>query len=246
MKKLFSVFVLLVMSLLLVACGPKEVTATGYGITHKIYVGVITLTVDKDGVVLDGEVDEYYLPYNAAVVTVTDPENLPDDVIVGVSHGTKYFAKYFSINGKLFVGTGSETGLPTYSYNGTDLLEWVAIEENAKAYVEGCDAGTVFVANAAGTKHATYATPNPDNNGKNEWKKSDTNYGGTNWNWAEQVAWFIDTIKGTKMNDTFSRITDEGADKGKWVAGDIVSSATMVDFPQYYAVAVRAYNTATK
>ena len=52
MKKLFAMLLVLALSFVLVACGPSEFTATGYGITHKSYVGVITLTVDKDGAVV--------------------------------------------------------------------------------------------------------------------------------------------------------------------------------------------------
>jgi len=241
MKKLFAILLVVSMSLVLVACGPSEFTATGYGITHKSYVGVITLTVDKDGKVLSAAADEYYLPYNTAVVEVADPLNAPMDVVLGNSHGVKYFAKYFSVNGTLFVATDNAEGLPVYAANGVSILDWVAEEANAKAYVDGVLAGTVFIADEAGAKSTVYATPSADNAGVNEWTKSGTNYGGDNWNWAEQIAAFSTSLVGTTMDGNFAQ--DE-ADK-LWVVNDVKTSATMVDFAQYYAVAQRAYATAT-
>lgn len=239
MKKVLALVSVLVLSLALVACAPKEVTATGYGITHKSYVGVITLTV-KDNKVVSGQVDEYYLPYTVAVVQVADTANVPADVVVGDSHGVKYFAKYFSVNGTLFTATDNPEGLPVYEANGTSLLDWVADEANAQAYVEGVLAGTVYVADETGAKNAVYPTPNPDNNGVNEWTKSGTNYGGDNWNWAEQVVAFADALVGTAVDGT----PVQGEDKF-WVVDDVKTGATMIDFEQYYAVAQRAFAKAT-
>ncbi|MEI7668358.1 MAG: hypothetical protein WCI62_05145 [Erysipelotrichaceae bacterium] len=236
MKKLFALLLVVSLSLGLVACAKGDTAATGYGITHKIYVGVVTLTVDKDGKVLSGTADEYYLPFNTAVVEVTDTANVPTDVIIGNSHGVKYFAKYFSVNGTLFVASDNETGLPVYLANGVSLIAWVAEDVNAKAYVDGIIAGTVFIADENGAKSTKYATPAAD-----KWTKSTTNYGGTDWNWAEQVAQFTTSLVGTTMDGNFGL----GADK-IWVVNDVKTGASMVDFAQYYFVAQRAYIKATK
>lgn len=235
MKKLLAVLTVLALSFALVACAAKEVTATGYGITHKSYVGAITLTV-KDGKVLSGSVEEYYLPYNVAIVEVADPANVPTDVVVGDSHGVKYFAKYFSVNGTLFTATDNPTGLPAYEANGTTLLEWVADEANAKAYVEGIAAGTVYVADETGAKNAVYPTPATTA----DWTKTGTNYGGDRWNWAEQVVAFADSLVGTAVDATPVKGEDNF-----WVVGDVKTGATMVDFEEYYAVAKRAFANAT-
>jgi hypothetical protein len=236
MKKLFALLLVVSISLGLVACAKGNTTATGYGITHKIYVGVVTLTVDKDGKVLSGTADEYYLPFNTAVVEVTDTANVPTDVVIGDSHGVKYFAKYFSINGTLFVATDNPTGLPVYLAKGVNLLAWVAEDVNAKAYVDGVLAGTVFIADENGAKSTKYATPSAD-----KWTKSATNYGGTDWNWAEQITQFTTSLVGTTMDGNIAK----GDDK-IWIVNDVKSGASMVDFAQYYFVAQRAYAKATK
>lgn len=241
MKKLFAMLLVLALSFVLVACGPSEFTATGYGITHKSYVGVITLTVDKDGAVISASADEYYLPYNVAIVAVEDPAAVPADVVMGDSHGVKYFAKYFSVNGTLFTATDNAEGLPVYAdANGVSLLDWVADEANAKAYVDGVLASTVFIADETGALSTVYPTPSADNAGVNEWTKSATNYGGDNWNWSEQIVAFADALVGTTMDSTLAQDAD-----GFWLVDDVKSGATMVDFAQYYAVAQRAYATAT-
>lgn len=238
MKKLFAILVVAVLAVTLVACGPSEVTATGYGITHKSYVGEVVMTVDKDGKVVSASVEEYYLPYNFAVVAVEEGAEVPTDVVIGNSHGVKYFAKYVSINGVLFTAADNAEGLPVYTgADGSELLAWVADEANAKAYVDGIKAATVFVADETGAQHATYATPAS----VELFTKTGTNYGGDNWNWAEQVAAFATALVGTTMNGTAT----QNADTGVWSLDDVETGTTMVDFEQYYAVAQRAYATAT-
>ncbi|BCR36000.1 hypothetical protein [Mariniplasma anaerobium] len=239
MKKLVTVLAVLVMGLLLVSCGPKEATATGYGIAHQIYVGEVELTIDADGVVTAAAIEEYYLPFNAAVIET--PAEGATDVVLGNSHGVKSFAKYFKVGDVLFTATEGAreddvvVGMPTYAAaDGTDLLDWVAIEANAKLYVEGTQDGTVFIANADGTKHATYPTPEGD-----QWTKSGTGYGGDRWDWAGQMAEITSVLVGSKVSATYTMNDD-----GMWVVDTVVSGATLVDFDQYYKVAMRAYANA--
>lgn len=241
MKKLFAIFAMLFLSLALVACGAKEATASGYGITHKIYVGVVELTVDKDGEVLSGSIEEYYLPFNAAKLGDVADYADADDVVFGNSHGDAAFAKYFKVGDMLFTGESSAmaddayTGLPVYkNAAGDTLLEWVAVEANAKAYVEGTQDGSVFIANADGTKHATYATPEGD-----AWTKSATNYGGDYWDWSGQMDEVIESLVGTSLDGSY-----EQNDDGFWVVDGAVSGATLVDYAEYFDVAKRAYDNA--
>jgi len=231
MKKILSVITAVVFALVLVACGPSEVTATGYGITHEDYVGAVTLTVSKDGVVLSGSIEEYYLPFTASVLDAEPTETT--DYITGVSHGsTKFFAQYFSVNGLLFIGTSSDSGLPTFATAaGVDILTWVADEANAKAYVEGALAGTVFIANADGSESTAYTSPVGD-----EWTKSATGYGGTTFDWQGQMDAIVAALVGTTVDDTYVQNDDS-----YWVVGDVVSGATLTSFAEYYAVAQRAY-----
>lgn len=239
MKKIVTVFAVLVMGLVLVSCGPKEATATGYGIAHQSYVGEVVLTIDKDGVVTEASVEEYYLPFNAAVIET--PAEGATDVVLGNSHGVKSFAKYFKVGDVLFTATEGErtddvvTGMPTYTTaDGTDILDWAAIEANGKAYVEGTQDGTVFIANADGTKHATYPTPEGD-----QWTKSGTGYGGDRWDWTGQMAEIVNILVGSKVSATYTMNDDD-----TWVVDNVVTGATLVDFETYYKVAERAYANA--
>ena len=242
MKKLVLAITTLVFALVLVACSPKEATAKGYGIAHKIYVGEVTLTVNEDGEVVSGSIEEYYLPFNVAKLGSVTEYADATDVAFGNSHGEAAFAKYFSVNDMLFTAEDSEkgedgsyTGLPVYkNADGDTLLEWVTVEANAKAYVEGTQAGTVFIANADGTKHATYATPEGD-----KWTKTGTGYGNDSFVWADAMEGVIDSIVGTDMDVDY-----EKNDEGYWVVNDMVTGATLVDYAQYFAVAERAYDTA--
>jgi hypothetical protein len=230
MKKILFIFSIISLGFLLAACGPKEVTVMGYGIAHKTYVGTVELTVDKDEVVTSASIEEYFLPYNVAGVDT--PAEGATDVVEG-SKG--YFAKYFVVGELLFIGENNLEGNPVYTTtSGEELLAWVAIEENAKAYVEGTQDGTVFIANADGSKHETYLTPEGD-----QWTKTGTNYGNDSFVWSAQVAAIAEALVGTKVNDTYFQNGDN-----KWVVGDFVSGATLVDFAQYYAIAERAYNSA--
>ncbi len=234
MKKVFLVFSVLVLSLVLVACGPSEATATGYGITHQDYVGVVQVTVNKEGIITDASIEEYYLVYT--IGAVENPSDNATDIVTGLSHGNEVsYAKYFSVNGMLFTGQSSTTGLPEYkNADEIDLLDWVAVEANAKAYVEGTQAGTVFCADASGAKHATYAVTEGD-----QWTKSASGYGGDRWDWLGQMTEVELALIGTSLDDGYSQNSDN-----KWVVGDAVTGATLTDFPQYYEVAHRAYTNA--
>ena len=97
----------LVAALTLAACN-SEKKATAYGLVHGHYVGEITVEVASDGTVKTVSIEEWFLPYNWAKVTVTDTANVPADVLKVVSRSTSYYAKYVKIGDKLFTGAVSE------------------------------------------------------------------------------------------------------------------------------------------
>jgi hypothetical protein len=257
MKKLIAIFFVVLLALGLVACTEEQEPSyqygygVSYGLVHGHYVGVAKVVVDKDDKVVNVQFEEYYLPYNFAQVVVADLENIPADVLTVVgARGTSYFAKYVSVNGTLF--TGEVTGVSgsqgtKYSATGiADIEVWVETEANAKAYVEGCEAGTVFIANANGTK-SSYAQANA--NAKLGWTKSATGYWTYNTGqstlyplgWGGNMEAIAEALVGTTMNATEAQLTKPAT---TWNIGDIETGATLSDFVDYYLLAQVAYNNA--
>lgn len=229
MKKIFALFAVVLVALTLVACN-KDTTATGYGLVHGHYVGVADIKVDAEGVVKELTFEEYYLAYNAA--QVVEPTTERDDV---VQVGANFFAKYYNVDGKVFVSSGERKWVhPTHG----DLEEWVKVEANAKAYVEAVKAGKVFISKADGTKITDLTITG---NAATAMTKSESGYGGTRWDWAAAMTGLEEIIIGTKLDATYSQNDD-----GKWVVNGVVTGATLVDFADYYNLAKRAYTTATK
>lgn len=229
MRKFFTFFTIALIALSLSAC-KKETSATGYGLVYNHYVGVIDMTVDAKGVVSDIKIDEYYLAYNAA--QVVEPISPRDDV---VQVGTSFFAKYYNVDGKIFASSGERTWIhPTHG----DLEDWVKVEANAKAYVEAVKANKVFISKADGTKITDLTITG---NAKEFMTKSESGYGGTIWNWQGAINGVEEILKGTKMDSTYSLNDDK-----QWVVDGVVTSATLVDFANYFAIAKRAYDSATK
>ncbi|MDL2292106.1 hypothetical protein LJC17_00730 [Acholeplasma sp. OttesenSCG-928-E16] len=163
--------------------------------------------------------------------------------------GTKLYAKYVKVGDVLFTGsTGSSAtdGTPVYSASGiTDIEQWVKTPANAKAYAEACDSGNVFLATSAGAKHASYKTYYEFANnltGVSQFLKSTTGYGGTKWDWKDAMDKLEKLFKGSKMN--LNMADADTNDDGFWVIGDLTTDSTLVDFKDYYAVGLTAYNDA--
>lgn len=254
MKKLIAIFFVALLAFGLAACteDPEPSYSYGYGVSyglvHGHYVGVAKVVVDKDDKVVNVQFEEYFLPYNFAQIVLTDEQKatLPADALAVVgSRGTNYYSMYVSINGTLFTGTVSgESGAQSIKYAASgiaDIEVWVETEANAKAYVEGVEAGTVFIANANGTE-SSYAKANT--NAKIAWTKSASGY----WTnpasyplgWGGNMAAIAEALVGTTMDA-------EEADLVKtttWSIGDITTSATLSDFADYYFLAQVAYNNA--
>lgn len=218
----------------------------GYGLVHGHYVGVIDLTIDSNGYVIDIHVEEYFLPYSAAKVVIADPNDLPDDILsVTNSRGTTYYAKYFSVDGILFTGTViGDIFYQTIKYSAIDIEDieyWVQTEENAKRYVEAVDANLVFIANQDGTR-SNYEMA--DASAKVSMRKSETPY----WSgafyplgWAGNILAFETAVTGTKLDASLNSIIRD-SNTGYWSIGDLVTGSTLTDFIDYYRLAQRAYS----
>src|SRR5690606_21002618 len=118
-------------------------------------------------------------------------------------------------------------------------------EDNRKWYVEELEAGNAYVADAGFNKSERETAGSLTTEGKLGFKKTTTNY----WHgesfplgWQGNMDEIVKVIKGTKMNATMDTITKN--DDNKWVVGEIVSGATLVDFKDYYSIAQTAYNKA--
>ena len=258
MKKLLALLFGLVLVFTLSACGPKERTGMGYGLVHGHYVGVVEITVDRDGVVTAMTLDEYYLPYSWAKVSADHAEREDVVVVVGTRRGGNssnpddhtftYYAKYLQIGDKLFTAEVLGTaGSQSINYKATGIANienWVKVEANAKWYAEQLDADAAFIANANGRKNTVLTTIASDASSEG-WLKSETNY----WRRDDALGWpgnveeTIEAIIGLNLSEEFELVRGEG---NLWSIDGAVTGATWSDFPDYFEVAVRAYNNAVK
>ena len=151
----------------------------------------------------------------------------------------------------LAVGAVSYTHLdvykrqPVYSAEGiTNLKTWInTSEDNAKWYATNVLDGKAKVSDAQ-FKDVTF-----DYYGKTTgFTKSATNYwpaGSVGLGWKKNMEELANTLVGSKMNfDETKIVLDENSKT--WKFDQIQSKATLVDAKDYYQVAKRAYNAATK
>lgn len=256
MKKLLAFLLVFTLGFVLYACGDdedengddngngngngevEEFIGTGYGLVHGHYVGISTVEVDEDGVVIEATLDEYFLPYSWASVEVDEEaEEAPEDVVVWERRGsTNWNAKYVDIGGILFEATSEDGAAPVYSAPGIpDLEAWLKLQPNAKWYVEQVDAGNFFIANADGSE-SDYPL------GEEEMRKWDANY----WRfgdlgWDGNVEQTIEAVVGMNLSEKFEL---ERGEDNFWTIGDAVSGATWSDMPDYIEVILRAYYNA--
>jgi hypothetical protein len=245
MRKFFLVALTLVAALTLAACN-SEKKATAYGLVHGHYVGEITVEVASDGTVKTVSIEEWFLPYNWAKVTVADPANMPADVLAVVgSRGTSYYAKYVKIGDKLFTGavSGAE-GSQAITFSSRDITNietWVEDADNAEWYVDQIKDEKFFIAKVDGTENT--ALVRSDANSNKAMNKSESGYwSGDNYplGWAGNVEAMVTAFVGTKMEATAEELVKDGT----WKIADVTTTATLTDFADYYLLAQVAYNDA--
>lgn len=247
MKKMSFVMVLVALLAVVTLTGcNKEKTAKGYGLVHKDYVGVATITVEKD-VVTALEFEEVYLPSHWAGLTTT--EGVSEDLYVTYTNSkgkAVNVAKYIVVGGKTFTATPVEKDVKYSSSDIADLKAWIKeAEANAKWYAEEVMAGNAKVVDANGAA-VTFETTAAKEGG---FIKSTTGY----WSgdkyplgWKGNMEALSKAFVGTSMDlnvENFVKATE--GDKN-WTFDGIVSTATLTDAKDYYQVALNAYNTATK
>lgn len=242
-RNLLFVVCLLISLGVFTSCKKKvETSGTGYGIVHKDYVGVASIKV-KDEKVTSLSFEEVYLPENWAQVSDSIDENLYFKATG--SHGELTSAKYLVIGDKNFTGSVDSDNAPVYSAEGiTNLKTWInTSEDNAKWYATNVLDGKAKVSDAQ-FKDVTF-----DYYGKTTgFTKSATNYwpaGSVGLGWKKNMEELANTLVGSKMNfDETKIVLDENSKT--WKFDQIQSKATLVDAKDYYQVAKRAYNAATK
>ena len=272
MKKFLSILVALVAIVTLAACGKKETTGVAYGKVHGQYVGIVTLQV-KEGKVTGGTIDELYLPYNFAnlVGQVTaEGTDVVAQVAVNANTGvatTTYWAKYVKIgsnnvtatvvtgkvtrpDGNTAEGWGDAnekaTATVVYNVGSVDMKVWIATQANADAYAAAAKDDQIYVATSAFAKHATLKTRYAHEmslTGIDQFLKSKTNYGGANWDWKGAMTGLVTIFTGTAMDADLTKAV-RNADTGIWSLDGVATSATLVDFKDYYSVGVTAFNNA--
>jgi hypothetical protein len=255
MKKLLVAILLAVVSFGLIACSPAGEYRYGVGyrrVHGDHYLGVAEIVVDKDGKVVTVDFEEYFLPYNAAQIgtvgTVSEDVLNANDVIIAgdpTKANTKVYAKYFKVKSLLFTGSWT-SGDPVYkTADGIDLNDWVDQEENAKAYVEAVENKEIFIATAAGQRHATYKA---SGNAGISFAKSASGYWAPSADrplgWGGNMRALKLALIGTDFSIEQGHQNENDATDKYWYLGDSKTGATVTDFNDYYDLARLAYNNA--
>lgn len=245
-RKTLLLISVLVLLLVLSGCRKEDqiLEGTGYGITHKDYVGVAKIKV-KDGVVEDLTLNEVLLPSTWAEISIgTD---VPEDVVVADG---KWYAKYIVIGDRNFTGTvrdeplteGAETFTKqTVKYSSDDIEDlylWLRQpEDNSAWYAQKLLDNEAHIAKSDWSK-ANYQLK------VNGFTKRDIDYWPSSEGsigWKGNMEAISAALKGTKMDASENLVRN---DDGYWSINGVKSGATLVDFKDYYKVALRAYNNA--
>lgn len=239
MKKIIGLFFVAIAALSLAACGKKkEVDATGYGLVHKHYVAEVTVKVKGDEI-LEMNFEEYFLPYNFGEVTNAFEGDLPENVI---KVGNKNYAKFVSVDGVIYTATNVSNAISYVNKDNVDIEVVVKDETAAKAYVEAAKAKKAFIVDSKeGTTASTILTSKVT-----AFDKTTANYwpaGGNGLGWKKNMEELSKAFINFGVDAEFTRIAD-GDNKNKWETVDGVSGATVSDFLDYQAVAIRAVNNA--
>lgn len=244
----------------------KVGTATSYGLVNKTYVGAATVKVKNDKIE-DVTYDEAFLPNTWAALNYTHEEGkeLPDEVLHHLKNDqSSYYAKYISIDGKVFTGTIRENDLviDEYTYVNQvvnyksdtidDLFSYLyKSEENAKWYYEAVKNNKAFICNKNGEKVESLPLLNDVGWFKSEgkyWPQSQTNPLG----WKGNIDNLVEYLKGKTLTDLDSTkfMQDEvGEDKDGynykyWTIDGVKTKVTMSDIYNYYKLAYNAYSKA--
>ena len=253
MKKLSVIAGVLAVTFL-ASCGPSGVklvetkTGIGYGLVHGHYVGVAELTTE-DGIVTEAAFEEYFLPYSWAKVTAA--AGSADTVAVKTTSRTgaqvtTVYAQRVKVGDKIFTieVTGSDWA-QTFTYTSTgiaDIDAWVAVEANAKWYVEQIEANAYGFVNASGAAITSFVLA--DASAKVSMTKSDSGYwtvASPGLGWTGNMSEIVELLVGSTMDFDPADFTKASVAPLVWGNGEITTGATLTDFKDYLSLALRAY-----
>lgn len=219
---------------------------TAYGITYHDYVGMVKMTVADERIIyLD--IDEVFMPSIWAMetkkdtlsdyVTKTDEEKLVD------ANGLGY-AKYIRIGEKILIGTPyteeeiekadfKRQVIRYYNADIKDLYEYLKDDKNAKWYVESVLNGKAYVCDKLGNR-----LDDTNLNPQGSFFKSSSLYWTTGEStWSKNIQVFSNALVGSTLSESVT--TEDGYIK----VGDVVTSATMEGYLDYYNLVKKAYNS---
>lgn len=217
-----------------------------YTIIFSDYVGFVKLRVN-DGVITYITIDEAFMPDVWAKETEKDA--LTDVVMIDEENklleGDLGFAKYIKIGDKVFTGVAysdseiennqSKKQKVKYSTTGiADLYTYLTKEENAKWYVECLQKGEAYVCDKDGKRIETNKV-----NSYGSFFKSSALYWTTGESgWTKNMQYLCNAVIGTNVSG------EATMKDGYVVIGDIVTSATLVGYQEYYSLIQNAYKKA--
>lgn len=271
MKKiLISVLMVLMAAVLAAGCASKAETlvtnkATAYDMVHGHYLGIVDMTVNNDGDVLDVNFDEILFPYSWAKVnpkaetaTVVPTNATFTDMWKNETVTTAY-AKYIKIGDKIFEATGTivdNKSVPVWAEVGggeiTDLEAALADDTDLQKwyYEEGMKVSSFRIVKKVGEAYENEKYGTNNSNGglfkstNNYWRAVDGKISGMGWE-ANMFA-MSNYLKTNGVNYTEGDLADieKDAGTGTYKLGDVNTGATLTDFADYMTVAKAAYDKA--
>ena len=241
---LFSVVSVLALAatLCFAACsceGGVRTTGRAYGLVHGHYVGQVTVERSGDKI-MSVEIEETEGPSSWA-----KRANIKEDKAADVEFTTGGFAKSVSVGNIIFHATDDEnTKSPAYKQNGDGktFAEWVGTEANAKYYVEQMALGNYRLLKADGAAAEDDFSTEVNSLKKGErWLKSKNGYwqaGGASLGWQGNV----DRISDYLVRNGIGSYKGDEQRGDTWVIDGVDTGATLVDFHDYMALAVKAYS----
>ena len=193
---------------------------TAYGITYHDYVGMVKMTVADERIIyLD--IDEVFMPSIWAMETkkdtLSDYVTKTDEEKLVDANGLGY-AKYIRIGEKILIGTP---------------YEYLKDDKNAKWYVESVLKGKAYVCDKLGNR-----LDDTNLNPQGSFFKSSSLYWTTGEStWSKNIQVFSNALVGSTLSESVT--TEDGYIK----VGDVVTSATMEGYLDYYNLVKKAYNS---
>lgn len=244
-----------------------EKTAVVYGLVHNYYLGVATITVDKDSKVKDVKIDEYFMPNYWAKATT----GYAGATVVGYVVD-EYVFVFNAVSPVLSAKTAGSVKIPSgevavsaamnelhfskgayaeYYINAVKANKcWVLVEGTASSndysfgdkYYKKGNTATQMVAGASGTMNKS----DPENT---YWPKANNLTDpskNTDLGFDENLVAMIEYVKSEafmKLNVvTAKRLTDTtSANQDLWKIGDVTTGATLTDFKDYIKLCEDAY-----